>query len=164
MRYLTLLVVMFLLVRPSEAQGPAPTPKIELKVNGGNGRITASGNIFLPAGWKLSIHTLTVKYQKSGGGGATLNWLIPVYPLIRLSLLSRRNVAAFSSIGTGTAGLPPMSTSCHVTFSSTIGCACGVGSLVCDEFWWQPAIAIPVASTNMPQMALQRNVMMNSLR
>ena len=79
MRYLTLLAVLFLLVRPSEAQGPAPAPlpKIELKASAGTGTISVSGSITLPAGWKLSIHTLTVKYQRATGG-ATLNWLVPV--------------------------------------------------------------------------------------
>lgn len=76
MRYLPLLAALVILVRPAEAQSP-PQPKIELKVTAGSGSIKASGEISLPAGWKLSIHTLTVKYQKVGGG-STLNWLIPV--------------------------------------------------------------------------------------
>ncbi|HVK07545.1 MAG TPA: hypothetical protein VM597_02090 [Gemmataceae bacterium] len=75
MRYLTLLAVGFLLAQPIQAQ--APEPKIELKATAGNGQITVSGSVDVPAGWRLSIHTLNVKYRKESGG-ATLNWLIPV--------------------------------------------------------------------------------------
>jgi hypothetical protein len=77
MRYLTLIAVGFLLAQPTQAQAPPAEPKIQLQVTSGNGTITAKGSIDLPGPWKLSIHTLTIKYRKDGGT-ATLNWLLPV--------------------------------------------------------------------------------------
>jgi hypothetical protein len=77
MRYLTLLAVGFLLAQPTQAQAPPAEPKIQLTVTAGNGSITANGTVELPGTWKLSIHTLNIKYQKDGAG-ATLNWLLPV--------------------------------------------------------------------------------------
>ncbi|HKB05854.1 MAG TPA: hypothetical protein VKD90_26900, partial [Gemmataceae bacterium] len=43
----------------------------------GSGPVTVSGKIILPPGWKLSIHTLTIRYKKPGGA-ATLNAFLPV--------------------------------------------------------------------------------------
>jgi uncharacterized lipoprotein YbaY len=43
----------------------------------GEGSISVSGKINLPPGWKLSIHTLTIRYAKQGGS-TTLNTFIPV--------------------------------------------------------------------------------------
>jgi hypothetical protein len=78
MRYLPLLAVLLLVVAgPSAAQAPPAEPKITLTAGGGSGTISVSGSIELPSPWKLSIHTLCVKYRRSSGG-ATLNWLIPV--------------------------------------------------------------------------------------
>ena len=41
------------------------------------GTVTVSGKVTLPAGWQLSIHTLTIRYAKDGGA-TTLNALLPI--------------------------------------------------------------------------------------
>lgn len=43
----------------------------------GEGAVTVSGKIVLPDGWKLSIHTLTIRYAKNGGN-SSLNAFLPV--------------------------------------------------------------------------------------
>jgi hypothetical protein len=58
------------------AQAPAE-PTIELSVTGGGGgggegTITVSGKVKVPPGWSLTVHTLTVRFQKVGSG-TTLN-------------------------------------------------------------------------------------------
>jgi len=58
------------------AQAPGE-PTINVTISGvsgsgGSGSVTISGNVNVPAGWKLSIHTLTVRFQK-GGTSSTLN-------------------------------------------------------------------------------------------
>jgi len=58
------------------AQAPAE-PSIELSVSGGGGSggqgtITVSGKVTVPPGWSLTVHTLTVRFQKAGSAG-TLN-------------------------------------------------------------------------------------------
>jgi hypothetical protein len=69
--------------KPAVAQSPPTEPKIEFTASGGgdgssgSGSVTVSGKIVLPPGWKLSIHTLTIRYQKAGGA-ATLNAFLPV--------------------------------------------------------------------------------------
>lgn len=77
MRFLPVVVFCLFASQIADGQAPAPQPKIELRANGGNGSITVAGTITLPPGWKLSIHTLTVRHSKSTGG-KTLNALIPV--------------------------------------------------------------------------------------
>jgi hypothetical protein len=59
-------------------------PRIDLNAAGGMGQpgsgegsASVSGNITLPPGWQLSIHTLTIRYAKEGGG-TTLNALLPL--------------------------------------------------------------------------------------
>jgi hypothetical protein len=61
------------LMTPAPAQGPAPVPTITINASGGgtgngDGTATVSGTINLPAGWELSIHVVTVRYQKDGTG------------------------------------------------------------------------------------------------
>jgi uncharacterized lipoprotein YbaY len=56
------------------AQSPAPTqPSIDLRVSGqsgspgsGSGTATVSGQVNLPPGWKITVHTLTLRYRKDG--------------------------------------------------------------------------------------------------
>ncbi len=63
---------------PSAAQAPGSEPKINLQVVAdGTGRIKITGDVTVPTGWKLSIHTLTVRHKQTTGS-ATLNALIPV--------------------------------------------------------------------------------------
>jgi ABC-type glycerol-3-phosphate transport system substrate-binding protein len=69
-------------VAVATASAQTPQPKIEVSASGtgtsqGNGTVTVSGSLTIPAGWQLSIHTVTVRFQKDGGG-KTLNALIPV--------------------------------------------------------------------------------------
>ena len=63
---------------------PPPQPTIEISVGtesgtpgSGSGTITVSGKVTLPPGWKLAIHTLTIRYRKSGTA-TTVNAFIPV--------------------------------------------------------------------------------------
>lgn len=70
------------LVMPAPAQGPAPGPSITIGASSGgtgndDGTATVSGTITLPPGWELSIHVLTVRYQKDGNG-KMLHAFIPV--------------------------------------------------------------------------------------
>ena len=82
MTRLSLFAVLAIGLTAAPAQSPPPAgPKLTLEASGGgtagSGTVTASGNITLPAPWELSIHVVTVRYQKQGGG-KTLNGLIPV--------------------------------------------------------------------------------------
>jgi hypothetical protein len=62
----------------ARAQTPPAEPRIEYSAStGADGAVTVSGKVVLPPGWKLSIHTLTIRYQKAGGS-ATLNALLPL--------------------------------------------------------------------------------------
>lgn len=78
----TLLVVLAVgLVTSAPAQSPPPMPSIEVHASGGGtgtgtGTATVSGTINLPAGWELSIHVVTVRYQKDGSG-KLLHFFIP---------------------------------------------------------------------------------------
>jgi hypothetical protein len=78
-----LLVVLAVgLTAGAPAQSPPPGPRIELGAAGsgtgtGSGTATVSGTITCPAPWQLSIHVVTVRFQKAGGT-KTLNALIPV--------------------------------------------------------------------------------------
>ena len=67
----------------ANAQAPPAGPRIDLSASpdasgaeSGHGSATASGKITLPAPWELSIHVVTVRYQKDGST-KTLNALIP---------------------------------------------------------------------------------------
>lgn len=76
---LPLLVALFL---PAAVMAQASTPSLTINVSGesgsgGDGIATVSGKISLPPGWKLSIHTLTIRYAKDGGN-TTLNTLVPI--------------------------------------------------------------------------------------
>jgi hypothetical protein len=78
MNRLPLLLAVLIPLTTSVAVAQAPgEPTINVKVSGvsgsgGSGAVTVSGNINVPAGWKLSIHTLTVRFQK-GGTNTTMN-------------------------------------------------------------------------------------------
>ena len=69
------------------AQSPPP-PRIDFNAGGemgqpgstGEGVASVSGKIVLPPGWKLSIHTLTIRYAKDSGA-TTLNTLLPIVGL-----------------------------------------------------------------------------------
>jgi hypothetical protein len=73
------------LVLPLAAMAQAPTPSLDVTVSAepgaagstGEGAATVSGKVTLPPGWKLSIHTLTIRYAKDGGN-TTLNTLVPI--------------------------------------------------------------------------------------
>jgi hypothetical protein len=70
------------LVMPAPAQGPGPIPTISVNASGGgtgngDGTATVSGSINLQAGWELSIHVVTIRYQKDGTG-KMLHAFIPV--------------------------------------------------------------------------------------
>jgi hypothetical protein len=70
------------LAAPLSGQSPPPGPKIDLNASGsgtgsGDGSATASGTITLPAPWQLSIHVVTIRYQKDGST-KTLNAFVPV--------------------------------------------------------------------------------------
>ena len=61
-----------------QAQTPDPTqPQIELSASGSSGKVTVSGKITLPPGWKVSFHTLCVRHQKDGTN-VTVNLLISI--------------------------------------------------------------------------------------
>jgi|SRR6478672_10266641 len=72
MNRLPLLLAVLIPLSASVAVAQAPAePIIDLKVSGisgsgGQGAVTISGNVTVPAGLKLSIHTLTVRFQKAG--------------------------------------------------------------------------------------------------
>ena len=77
-----LLVLAIGLTASAPAQSPTTGPRIELGASGsgtgtGEGSGTVSGTIICPAPWQLSIHTVTVRFQKDGGT-KTLNAFIPV--------------------------------------------------------------------------------------
>jgi hypothetical protein len=66
------------------AQSPAPQPTIDINASGGSaapgsdtGTSTVSGQVTLPPGWKITVHTLTLKYRKAGTG-ASVNVFAPV--------------------------------------------------------------------------------------
>ena len=70
------------LVSSAPAQGPAQGPTINVNASGGgtgngDGTATVTGSINLPAGWELSIHVVTIRYQKDGTG-KMLHAFIPV--------------------------------------------------------------------------------------
>ena len=70
------------LAAPVPAQTPPAGPKIDLQASGagsgsGDGSATAFGKITLPAPWQLSIHVVTIRYQKDGST-KTLNAFVPV--------------------------------------------------------------------------------------
>jgi hypothetical protein len=75
---LTFLLAVLIPLTTSIAVAEAPgKPTIDLQVSGsggtgGQGVATVTGKVKLPPGWTLSIHTLTVRFQDSGGG-TTLN-------------------------------------------------------------------------------------------
>jgi uncharacterized lipoprotein YbaY len=79
------LLVAGLLAATAAAQTPAPPqPTIDLQVSGqsgtpgsGQGTASMSGKVNLPPGWKITVHTLTVRYQKDGTA-TTVNAFIPV--------------------------------------------------------------------------------------
>ncbi len=83
MNRLPLLLVLVLPI--ATAADSPPLPRIEFGGSGGpdgggvsgQGDATTGGRIILPPGWKLSIHTLTIRFAKDGGG-TTLNALAPV--------------------------------------------------------------------------------------
>jgi hypothetical protein len=71
------LAVLIALTASAVAQAPAE-PSMEIRVSGGSdGVATVTGKVTLPAGWKLSIHTLNVRFQKTGST-ASLNAFGPV--------------------------------------------------------------------------------------
>jgi hypothetical protein len=82
-----LLAVAFGVTAAAPAQTPAPPPgepSIEISVGtesgppgSGSGTVTVSGKVNLPPGWKLGIHTLTLRTKKSGTA-TTLNAFLPV--------------------------------------------------------------------------------------
>jgi uncharacterized lipoprotein YbaY len=80
-----LLAVSLAVAVAAPAQTPAPPqPTIDLQVSGqsgtpgsGQGTATVSGKVNLPPGWKITVHTLTVRYQKDGTV-TTVNAFIPV--------------------------------------------------------------------------------------
>jgi hypothetical protein len=77
------LVAALLLAATVPAQAPPAGPRIDLSASGGSagtggeGPVSVSGKVVLPPGWKLTVHTLTVRHQQEGGG-RTRNVLIPV--------------------------------------------------------------------------------------
>jgi len=75
------LAVVIALTGSAVAQAPAE-PTMEIRVSGsssgsGGGVATVTGKVTLPAGWKLSIHTLNVRFQKDGSA-TSLNAFGPV--------------------------------------------------------------------------------------
>jgi hypothetical protein len=82
LRFPFLVTGLLVIAATATAQAP-PEPTITLEASGtggtagSDGTVTVSGNINLPAGWKLSIHTLTIRYQKLPGA-STLNALASV--------------------------------------------------------------------------------------
>jgi hypothetical protein len=63
---------------------PPPEPTIEINVSGesgapgsGQGTATVSGKVNLPPGWKITVHTLTLRYRKNGTA-TTVNAFVPV--------------------------------------------------------------------------------------
>jgi uncharacterized lipoprotein YbaY len=80
-----LLTGLFVVAVGAPAQSPAPPePTIDLKVSGqsgtpgsGQGTATVSGKVNLPPGWKITVHTLTIRYQKNGTA-TTVNAFVSV--------------------------------------------------------------------------------------
>jgi hypothetical protein len=59
------------LAASAPAQSSSAVPSIEVTASGGgtgngDGIATVSGTINLPPGWELSIHVVTIRYQKDG--------------------------------------------------------------------------------------------------
>lgn len=76
----TVLGLGFLTVAPAHSSPPVPSISISASGSGsGNdsGTASVSGTIHVPAGWELSIHVVTIRFQKNGGT-RTLNALLPV--------------------------------------------------------------------------------------
>ena len=70
------------LTASAPGQSPPPGPRIEVGASGsgtgsGSGTASVSGTITCPGPWQLSVHTVTVRFQKVGGT-KTLNAFIPV--------------------------------------------------------------------------------------
>ncbi|HKB04684.1 MAG TPA: hypothetical protein VKD90_20845 [Gemmataceae bacterium] len=80
-----LLAGLFTLAAVAPAQSPpAPEPTIDINASGGSaapgsntGTSTVSGKVNLPPGWKITVHTLTLRYRQAGGS-ASLNVFAPV--------------------------------------------------------------------------------------
>ena len=67
---------------PAPAQSPAPLPTIDVNASGSatgadSGTATVSGTVTVPTPWELSIHVVTIRYQKEGGG----KWLHAFLPV-----------------------------------------------------------------------------------
>jgi hypothetical protein len=80
----TSLILLLSLSVPVVAQTTPTGPRIDMNAAGngtpgsnGEGTASVSGSIILPAGWTLSIHTLTIRYAKDGGS-SSLNAFAPV--------------------------------------------------------------------------------------
>ncbi|HJZ89771.1 MAG TPA: hypothetical protein VKE40_02790 [Gemmataceae bacterium] len=72
------ILIVFWVAGVAGAESPPTEPKIEFSAStGADGAVTVTGKVILPPGWKLSIHTLTIRYQKAGGS-ATLNAFMPL--------------------------------------------------------------------------------------
>jgi hypothetical protein len=83
-RLLLLVTGLLTLVAAAPAQTPTPEPTIDINASGGSaapgsdtGTSTVSGKVNLPPGWKITVHTLTLRYRKAGGS-ASLNVFAPV--------------------------------------------------------------------------------------
>ena len=80
-----LLAGLFALTVAAPAQSPPPPePTIEISVSGesgapgsGTGTATVSGKVNLPPGWKITVHTITLRYLKNGTA-TTVNVFAPV--------------------------------------------------------------------------------------
>jgi hypothetical protein len=78
LRFLSLALLSLLFATNSHAQTTDPNqPSIELSSSGSSGKVTVSGKINLPPGWKVSFHTLCVRHLKDGTN-VTVNLLIPI--------------------------------------------------------------------------------------
>jgi len=81
-RAAVLAVLVVGLVMPAPAQGPPAKPTLTIGASGGgtgndDGTASVAGAISLPPGWELSVHVVTVRYQKDGTG-KMLHAFIPV--------------------------------------------------------------------------------------
>lgn len=79
------LPLLLALILPATLAADANEPGIDANVGtdggtgdtNGEGVVSISGKIRLPAGWTLSIHTVTIRHEKHGGT-TTLNAFLPV--------------------------------------------------------------------------------------
>jgi hypothetical protein len=83
-RHPLLVAGLLILAAAAPAQSPAPEPTIDINASGGSaapgsdtGTSTVSGQVNLPPGWKITVHTLTLRYRKAGGS-SSLNVFAPV--------------------------------------------------------------------------------------